>query len=58
MSVRHLNVLSQWGSGERTWQERASRGQQAINGEARVPKTLFFSLRGAKEDFPWVGCEG
>lgn len=50
--MRHLNVLSQWGSGERTWLERASRGQRARNGEVRLPKTALFSLRGAKEDLP------
>lgn len=52
MSVKHLNVLSQWGSGERTWLKRASRGQQATNGEARLPKTSLFSSRGAKEYLP------
>lgn len=43
MSVKHLNVLSQWGSGDRIWLERASRGQQATNGEARLPNPSLFS---------------
>lgn len=49
MSVGHLRVLAQWGSGETTELERASRGQLPGNGEVKVLKDIIFTYSAEEE---------